>query len=53
MGLPTPAEYLEYASKMDSMSDEIYRHMSFDQTVSLQKGADEGKRISAAEIINV
>ena len=53
MGLPTPAEYLEYASKMDSMSDEIYRHMGFDQTVSLQKGADEGKRISAAEIINV
>ena len=51
--LPTPAEYLEYASKIDSMSDEIYRYMNFDQIESFQKGADEGKRIAAQEIVNV
>ena len=29
--LPTPAEYLEYATKIDSMSAEIYRYLNFDQ----------------------
>ena len=29
--LPTPAEYMEYASKLDSMSAEIYRYLNFDQ----------------------
>ena len=35
------------------MSDEIYRYMNFDQITYFQKGADEGKRIAAAEIVNV
>ena len=51
--LPTPAEYMEYASQIDSMSEEIYRYMNFNQIESFQKGADEGKRIAAAEIVNV
>jgi aconitate hydratase 2/2-methylisocitrate dehydratase len=51
--LPTPAEYMEYANKVNSMSDEIYRYMNFDQIESFQKGADEGKRIAAEEIVNV
>ncbi len=29
--LPTPAEYMEYASKLDSMAGEIYRYLNFDQ----------------------
>jgi aconitate hydratase 2/2-methylisocitrate dehydratase len=29
--LPTPAEYMEYANKIDSMSGEIYRYLNFDQ----------------------
>ncbi|MGV6806652.1 MAG: bifunctional aconitate hydratase 2/2-methylisocitrate dehydratase, partial [bacterium] len=29
--LPTPAEYMEYAKNLDSMSSEIYRYMNFDQ----------------------
>lgn len=29
--LPTPEEYLEYASKIDSMSTEIYDYLNFDQ----------------------
>ncbi len=51
--LPTPAEYLEYASKIDSMSEEIFRYMNFDQIESFQKGAEEGKRIAAVEIQEV
>lgn len=51
--LPTPAEYLEYAEKIDSMSDEIFRYMNFDQIASFTKGAEEGKRIAAVEIQDV
>ncbi|RLA58354.1 MAG: bifunctional aconitate hydratase 2/2-methylisocitrate dehydratase, partial [Gammaproteobacteria bacterium] len=48
--LPTPEEYLSFASDLDSMSDEIYRYMNFDQIVEFQKSAEEGKRIAAVEI---
>jgi aconitate hydratase 2/2-methylisocitrate dehydratase len=29
--LPTPAEYMEYAQNLNSMSKEIYRYLNFDQ----------------------
>ena len=48
--LPTPAEYLEYANKIDSMASDIYRYMNFNEIESFQKSADEGKRIAAVEI---
>jgi len=51
--LPTPAEYMEYANKVNSMSGEIYRYMNFDQIESFQKAADEGKRIAAEQIVDV
>ncbi len=51
--LPTPAEYLEFAEKLDSMSEEIYRYMNFDQLVEFQKLADDGKRIAAVQIDQV
>ena len=51
--LPTQAEYMEYASKIDSMSDEIFKYMNFDQIKSFQDGAEEGKRIAATEIVEV
>jgi aconitate hydratase 2/2-methylisocitrate dehydratase len=51
--LPTVEEYMEYASKIDSMSDEIFRYMNFDQIESFQKGAEEGKRIAAVQIEDV
>ena len=47
--LPTPAEYLQYAQNLDSMSDEIYRYMNFDQIESFQKAADDVK-INAVQI---
>lgn len=48
--LPTPEEYLKFASDLDAMSDEIYRYMNFDQIIEFQKSAEEGKRIAAVEI---
>jgi aconitate hydratase 2 / 2-methylisocitrate dehydratase len=51
--LPTPAEYQEYAQKIDSMSGEIYRYLNFNEIASYQKAADEGKRIAAVEIQTV
>lgn len=48
--LPTPAEYLEYANKIDSMAKDIYRYMNFNEIESFQNAADEGKRIAAVEI---
>jgi len=29
--LPTPAEYMEYAKNLNSMSKEIYNYLSFDK----------------------
>jgi aconitate hydratase 2/2-methylisocitrate dehydratase len=51
--LPTPAEYLEYASKIDSMSAEVYRYMNFDQIESFHKAAEQGKMIAAQQIVEV
>src|SRR5690606_1172856 len=51
--LPTVEEYMEYAQKINSMSDDIFRYMNFDQIESFVKGAEDGKRIAAAEIVNV
>ena len=51
--LPTPAEYMEYASKIDSMASEVYRYMNFDQIESFQKSAEQGKLIAAQQIVEV
>ena len=51
--LPTPSEYQEYASKIDSMAENIYRYMNFDQVVAFQKLAEDGERIAATIIDEV
>lgn len=51
--LPTPTEYLENASQIDSMSDKIYSYMNFDQIESFQNAAEEGKRIAAKQVIEL
>ncbi|HMW48603.1 MAG TPA: bifunctional aconitate hydratase 2/2-methylisocitrate dehydratase, partial [Cellvibrionaceae bacterium] len=48
--LPTPEEYLSYASKINSMGADIYRYLNFNEIASYQAAADEGKRIAAVEI---
>jgi len=50
--IPTVAEYMEYAGKLDAMSADIYRYMNFDQMADFQKSAEDGKRI-AAQVIDV
>lgn len=50
--LPTPDEYMAYAKNLDSMSDEIYRYMNFDQIESFQQAANEMK-INAVQIEEV
>jgi len=44
---------MKYARKIDSMSDEIYRYMNFDQIEPFQKSAEEGKLIAAQQIVEV
>ncbi len=51
--LPTPEEYMEYAKNIDSMAEEIYRYMNFDQIAEFRKSAEEGARIAAVEISEV
>ena len=50
--LPTPEEYLEYVRSLDTMADDIYRYMNFDQIESFQKAANEAK-INAVQIEEV
>ncbi len=51
--LPTPDEYMAFAKNLDSMAEEIYRYMSFDQILEFQESAEEGKRIAAVQIDEV
>lgn len=51
--LPTPEEYMSYATRIDSMSSEIFKYMDFSQIASFQEGAEQGKRIAAVEVEEV
>ena len=51
--LPTPEEYQQYARKIDSMAEDIYRYMNFDQVIAFQKLAEDGERIAATIIDEV
>ncbi len=39
--LPTKEEYMAYASELDTMSDDIYRYLNFNEIASYQKSADD------------
>jgi aconitate hydratase 2/2-methylisocitrate dehydratase len=43
--LPTVAEYIEYATKIDSMAPEIYRYLNFDKMPEYVESADKAKEI--------
>ncbi|CAA0122010.1 Aconitate hydratase B [BD1-7 clade bacterium] len=51
--LPTPAEYLEYTKNLDSMSEDVYRYLNFDQIAEFQKNAEDGRKIAAVQIDEV
>jgi aconitate hydratase 2/2-methylisocitrate dehydratase len=41
--LPTPEEYLSYATQIDTMATDVYRYLNFNEIESYQKAAAEGK----------
>ncbi len=41
--IPTAQEYMEYASKIESMSSEVFRYLNFDRIESFKKAEDEAK----------
>lgn len=51
--LPTRAEYMEFAEKIDAMSGDIFRYMNFNEMDSYVDAAEEGSRIAAVEIREV
>ncbi len=51
--LPAPEEYMDFARDLDSMADDIYRYLNFDQISEFQKSAEDGKRIAAEQIVDV
>jgi aconitate hydratase 2/2-methylisocitrate dehydratase len=42
-----------HQKKLDSMADEVYSYMNFDQIESFQKSAEQGKLIAAEQIVEV
>nr|WP_298890557.1 bifunctional aconitate hydratase 2/2-methylisocitrate dehydratase [uncultured Acinetobacter sp.] len=50
--LPTPEEYKQYASQIDSMAGDIYKYLNFDQMADYTKAADtvDTKKIQAAQL---
>ncbi len=48
--LPSPEEYLEFATKIDSMAPEIYNYLNFDQVPEFLQAAEQGRSI-AKEIV--
>jgi len=44
--LPTVKEYMEYATKIDSMAPEIYRYLNFDQMPGFVESAERGREIA-------
>ena len=46
--LPTPAEYLEYMGRIDTMAEDIYRYLNFDQIAAYQEVA--AKAIPVVEV---
>ncbi|UAA39756.1 bifunctional aconitate hydratase 2/2-methylisocitrate dehydratase [Paraneptunicella aestuarii] len=50
--LPTAAEYMEYANKIDSMSGEVFKYLNFDQMPDFKK-AEEAAKANIIPTLNV
>ena len=48
--LPTVGEYMEYATRIDSMSDEIFRYMNFDQLSDYAEAAERGREMAIEQL---
>ena len=50
--IPTAAEYMEYASKIDSMAGEVYKYLNFDR-IEAFKAAEEKAKSSIIPALNI
>ena len=48
--LPQPAEYMEYATKLDTMASDVYRYLSFDGMDDFVEAAEKGKSAALAVV---
>jgi aconitate hydratase 2/2-methylisocitrate dehydratase len=51
--IPSMAEYMEYMSKLDTMSDDIYRYLNFDEIEEFMEASERAKSIPAMNIQDV
>ena len=51
--IPSMAEYMEYMSKLDTMSDDIYRYLNFDEIEEFMDASERAKSIPAINIQDV
>ncbi|MFO0547885.1 MAG: bifunctional aconitate hydratase 2/2-methylisocitrate dehydratase [Polyangiaceae bacterium] len=42
--IPTPAEYLNYASSLEDKKDQVYKYLNFDKVPAYVAAAEEGKK---------
>ena len=50
--IPTATEYMEYASKIDSMAGEVYKYLNFDR-IEAFKAAEEKAKASIIPALNI
>ena len=51
--IPTMPEYMKYMSEIDTMSDEIYRYLNFDEIAEFIEASDRAKSIPLTNIQDV
>ena len=51
--IPTMSEYMKYMSEIDTMSDEIYRYLNFDEITEFIEASDRAKSIPLTNIQDV
>ena len=51
--IPTMPEYMKYMSEIDTMSDEIYRYLNFDEIKEFIEASDRAKSIPLTNIQEV
>jgi aconitate hydratase 2/2-methylisocitrate dehydratase len=49
--IPTMDEYMQYMGKIDTMSDQIYRYLNFNEVASFVKGSERAKTIPLQNIV--
>jgi len=42
--IPSAAEYMEYANKIESMSGDVFRYLNFDRMPSFKAAEEEAKK---------